>query len=173
MNRYSALACLGLGLMVSPLLGRFAESAVPASPKIGVIDMDKVLSETAAGKRANEKFEKTRKTKQAELDDKQKELQKAAGDLEKQALALKPDVLKGKQESLQKQFVELQQHYVKLEKDLAAERTTLIQTLLRQASPLISEIAKAEGVNVIFDQNAVVWIDPAVDLTEKLNAKMK
>ena len=43
MNRYLALVCLGLGLMVSPLLSGLATSAVPA-PKIGIIDIDSTLS---------------------------------------------------------------------------------------------------------------------------------
>ena len=35
------------------------------------------------------------------------------------------------------------------------------------------KIAKAEGVNLIIDQSATVWADPAVDLTKKLNDEMK
>ena len=172
MNRYLALGCLGLGLMVSPLL-RGAYSAVPANPKIGVIDIENTLSTTPAGKRANEQFEKGRKAKQADLDKRQSELRKAAADLEKQQAVLKPDVFKQKREELEKKFVELQQIYVKLERELAADRTKLIQDLLKQAEPRIEKIAKAEGVTVIFDQSAVVWADPAANLMEKLNAEMK
>jgi outer membrane protein len=174
MNRYLALGCLGLGLMVSPLLGeRFATSGVPANPKIGVIDIENTLSTTAAGKRANESFEKTRKAKQAELDKQQAELRKAGADLEKQQTVLKPDVFKQKREELEKKFVTLQQTYVKLERELAQDRTKLIQGLLKQAEPRIEKIAKAEGVTLILDQSATVWADPAVDLTKQLNAEMK
>jgi len=173
MNRYLALGCLGLGLMVSPLLGRFATGAVPANPKIGVIDIDQTLSTTPAGRRANEAFEKTRKQKQADLDKKQEELKKEDADLQKQAAVLKPDVLKDKKTVLEKKFVDLQQTYVKLERDLATERSKLIQDLLKQAEPLVKEIAKKEGVTLILEQSAVVWADPSVDLTKQLNEKMK
>ena len=173
MNRYLALGCLGLGLMVSPLLGGLAGSAVPANPKIGLIDIDNTLSTTPAGKRANDAFEKTRKAKQAELDKQQQDLKRAEQDLEKQKAVLKADVFQQKQEELQKKFVELQQTYLKLERDLAGERTKLIQDLLKQAGPKIEAIAKAEGVTVIVDREAVVWADPAIDLTPKLNAEMK
>jgi len=172
MNRYLALGCLGLGLMVSPLLGGLATSAVPA-PKIGVIDLDNTLSTTPAGKRANDAFEKTRKGKQSELDKKQEELKRASADLEKQKTVLKPEVFESKRAELEKKFVELQQVYVKLERDLAGERTKLIQDLLKQAGPKIEQIAKAEGVNLIIDKEAVVFMDPSVDLTPKLNAEMK
>jgi len=172
MNRFGALACLGLGLMVSPLLSGLATSAVPA-PKIGVIDIDSTLSTTPAGKRANDAFEKTRKAKQSELDKKQEELKKADADLDKQKAVLKPEVYAQKRQELEKKFIELQQVYVKLERDLAGERAKLIQDLLKQAGPKIEAIAKAEGVNVILDREAVVWADKSVDLTATLNAQMK
>jgi outer membrane protein len=174
MNRYVAIGCLGLGLMVSPLLGT-GRSAVPASPKIGVIDIDNTLSTTPAGKRANELFEKTRKAKQVELDKQQQDLKKADADLEKQAQSgvMKPEVLKQKKSDLEKQFVALQQTYMKLERDLAGERTKLIQDLLKQAGPKIEAIAKAEGVTIILDREALVWASPDVDLTPLLNAQMK
>jgi outer membrane protein len=172
MNRFGALACLGLGLMVSPLMGGMATSAVPA-PKIGVIDLDSTLSTTPAGKRANDAFEKTRKTKQSELDKKQEELKKADADLDKQKSVLKPEVYTQKRQELEKRFIELQQVYVKLERSLAEERAKLIQDLLKQASPKIEAIAKSEGVNIILDREAVVWADKSVDLTAKLNAEMK
>ena len=173
MKRYLALGCLGLGLMVSPLLGNFAQSAVPTNPKIGIIDIENTLSTTPAGKRANEQFEKQRKAKQAELDKRQNELKKAGADLEKQQAVLKPDVFKQKREDLEKKFIELQQTYVKLERELAADRTKLIQNLLKQAEPIIKNLAKAENISVILDHSATVWADPNVDLTSKLNAQMK
>jgi outer membrane protein len=176
MNRYLALGCLGLGLMVSPLLSlgeRVVGAAVPANPKIGIIDIENTLSTTPAGKRANETFEKNRKAKQAELDKQQTELKKAGADLEKQQAVLKPEIYKQKREELEKKFVALQQTYVKLERELASDRTKLIQELLKQAEPKIEKIAKAEGVTLIIDQSATVWADPAADLTKALNAEMK
>ncbi len=173
MNRYLALGCLGVGLMVSPLLTGLAGSAVPANVKIGVIDIDNTLSSTPAGKRANDQFEKARKAKQGELDKKQQELKRAEADLDKQKQVMKPEAYQAKREELEKQFVDLQQTYVKLEKDLAGERTKLIQDLLKQAGPKIEAIAKSEGVSIIVDREAVVWASPDVDLTPKLNAEMK
>jgi outer membrane protein len=159
--------------MVSPLLGQPAGGAVPANPKIGLIDIDNTLTTTPAGKRANDEFEKTRKAKQAELDKHKDELKRAEADLEKQKAVLKPDVFQAKYEDLQKQAVALQETYMKLERELAESRTKLIQDLLKQASPKIEAIAKAEGVSLIVDREAVVWADPAIDLTPKLNAQMK
>ena len=173
MNRVTVIACLGLGLLASPLVLQTAQSAETAATRIGVIDLEKTLYETPAGKRASDAFDKTRKAKQAELDKRQKDLQKAAAELDKQAAVLKPDVLTEKKKVLEKQFVELQQTYMKLERDLAGERTKLVQDVLAKATPIIEQIAKDEGVMMILDHSAVLWRDDSVDLTAKLNAKMK
>jgi outer membrane protein len=172
MNRYLALGCLGLGLMVSPLL-HSAQSAVPASPKIAILDLESTLSTTPIGKRANEAFDKNRKAKQAELDKQQTELKKTNADLEKQKAVLKPEVYDQKRDELGKKFVALQEVYVKLERELAAEREKLIKGILKAAEPKIEKLAKAEGITIILDHNATVWADPAVDLTKALNAEMK
>lgn len=172
MNRYAALGCLGLGLMVSPLFGGFASSAVPA-PKIGVIDLESTLATTPAGKRANDSFEKTRKAKQADLDKQQNDLKQAQADLEKQKAILKPEAFEQKRSDLEKKFVDLQQTYLKLEKDLSAERSKLMSDLMKQAEPKIVKLAHDEGVNIIVDREAVVWADKEVDLTAKLNAQMQ
>ena len=173
MNRLaSVLALFGAALIATSALAS-ADAAAPGTLKVGVIDLERTLYETPAGKRANEAFEKTRKSKQSELDGKQKELQKYAAELDKQATVLKPDVLQSKRAELEKKFVELQQLYMKLERDLAGERTKLIQDLLKKAGPIIAEIAKADGVSLVVDHSAVLWADGSLDLTAKLNARMK
>ena len=177
MNRLAAISCLGLGLLVGAAADHTLAPAHAdgntTSVKVGVIDLERTLYETPAGKKASESFEKTRKTKQDELDKEQKDLQKAAADLDKQATVLKPEVLKQKRDELEQKFVDVQQLYMKLEKDLAGERAKLIQELLKKASPIIAEIAKGEGVSLVVDQSAVLWADASLDLTAKLNARMK
>src|SRR5687767_8978602 len=128
------LALCGAALLAVPIAselfdfgGSRSAEAGSTTTKVAVIDLERTLYETPAGKRADEKFEKARKKKQGELDKKQKELQKYAAELDKQATVLKPEVLKEKKAELEKKFVELQQLYVKLEKDLGSERAKLIQ----------------------------------------------
>jgi Skp family chaperone for outer membrane proteins len=173
MNRFTALACLGLGLMVSPLFGRFADSSVPATPRIGAIDIERTLSETPAGKRANATFDAKRKAKQGELDKKKEEFMKSEADLQKQASVLKPEVLQQRKDELAKAYAELGQLAQKLEQNLAQEGQQMTAELLKQADPIIKDIAKTEGVQLIVDSKQVIWFDPAMDLTDKLDAKMK
>jgi outer membrane protein len=169
-----ALAMLGCGLAVSPFVASsLAAGAGTGGTKIAVIDIERTLYETPAGKRASEKFKKALEAKQAELDKQQQQFQKDAEDLKKQATMYKPEVLKTKQDELGKRYVDLQNLAAKLEHDLAGERATLIQELLKQAEPIIDDLAKQEGVDLIVDQSAVLFADKKLDLTEKLDARMK
>jgi len=58
-------------------------------------------------------------------------------------------------------------------RELAENRTKLIQQILKQAQPIISSIGEEEGYSMILDQSAVLWSDRTDDLTPKLNARMK
>lgn len=173
MKRYFALGCFGVGLIVSPLLAGIGHAAVPASPRIGVIDFQSTLATTPAGQRANASFESTRKAKQGTLDKQQEDLRKAAAELEKQKSTLPAAQFEAKRHELEGKFAELQQTYMKLERELAQDRTKLLQDLIKLAEPKVAAIAKAEGITVILDRSATVWSDPANDLTAKLNAEMK
>jgi outer membrane protein len=173
MKHTLAIALLGAALIVAGFVRAEAAGTAVGGSKIGVVDLEKTLYETTAGKRASKAFDDTRAKKQGELDKKQKELQAAAAELDKQRMVLKPDVLKARQGELEQKFVEVQQLYVKLERDLAGERAKLIQEILKQASPIIQEIAKQNGIDVIVDRSAVLWAGDGVDLTAALNKKMK
>jgi outer membrane protein len=173
MKRYLALGCFGVGLIVSPVLAGIGYAAVPANPKIGIVNLQDTLQNTPAGKRATASFESTVRTKQGQLDKQRDELTKASQDLAKLKPTLSAQAFDEKRAALEKKFAELQELYMKLERELAQDRTRLQQDLMKQAEPKLAAIARAEGVTVIFDKGATVWSEPTVDLTAKLNAEMK
>lgn len=170
MHRSLAIALLGFGLIIG---GMVSADAGPGTFKIGFVDFDQILVDTAAGKRATKEFEKELKSKQASLDKKQKKLQKAAADLQRQASILKPDVRKQREQELQKGLVELQETYVKLERELVEKRTKLIQQIIQKARPVITSLAKQDGYDMIVDRTVVVWADSGYDLTGKIKSRLK
>ena len=174
MNRYAALGCLGLGLMVSPLLGGIGRSAVPEGTKIAVIDLQSLLDTTPAGKRTTEAFEKSKKTKQVTLSKGEEELNKSRTDLLKKKTVMKPEAFDAEWQGLEKKFVDLQETKLKLERELAEDYTRLSKDLFeRQIKPKIALIAKAEGITVVIDKGETMYADPAIDLTQRISAELK
>ena len=172
MHRSITIAFLGVALIIA---GMVTADAGPNSGtfKIGFVDFDRVLTETAAGKRASKQFEKELKSRQGKLDKQQQELQEYAKQLEKQKTILKPDVLRKRQQELQKRYVELQQTYVQLERELSDKRGKLIGEILKRAKPAIKAIASEGGYDMIVDRAAIVWSDTSYDLTEKIKQRIK
>ena len=172
MNRSLAIAFLGIALIIGGMVK--ADAAGPNNEfKIGFVDVNDILVNTPAGKRASQKLKKVLTQKQKELDQKQQALQKYAAELEKQRMVLKPDVFKERQAELQKRYVELQEVYVKLERELVSEEAKLRDEILRKAEPVIQTIAKQKGFDMVIHKNALAWSVKALDLTDEVSKRLK
>ena len=172
MSRALSVVFLGLALVVAGMVT--ADAAAPAM-KIGFVDLQKTLNQTAVGKAAKKRLEKDKKRKQKALNKQQEELQKLAANLEKQKSVLRPDVLRTRQEELQAKYYKLQETYMKLQQDLAKEEAKLVQKIFAKASPAIKAIAKERGYTMIIEKNegAVLWASPSVDITDEVNRRLK
>jgi Skp family chaperone for outer membrane proteins len=53
---------------------------------------------------------------------------------------------------------------------LEGGRTKARKDLLDRAQPLIQSAAKARGVGLVLEADAVVWVDPKCDITERVIA---
>ena len=169
MTKYTALGLLALALLAS----QRSESAGPGPTRIGVLNIEETLSNTPAGKRANDEFERLRKTKQGALDKQADDLRQANADLLSKKSTMDQAAYATKRVELEQKFGELQSLYTKLERELAQDRTKIIQDLLHQVEPKIAALARSEGVQLVLDHTAAVWADPALDLTSKLGAQMQ
>jgi outer membrane protein len=172
-NRTLPILLLGLCLVAFGIVRADAQS--PATFKIGVVDLQRTLKETNAGKAAKKKLEADKAKKQRQLDARQKKLQQQAAELQKQKAVLKPDVLRKRQAELEKDFVELQETYMKLQQELAQMEAKLVQEIFRKASPAISNIAKQRGLALVVEKNegAVLYSLPALDITNAVNKAVK
>lgn len=170
MHRSLAIVFLGLAFIIA---GMMSASAGPNSFKIGYLQYERVLLETPTGKRELKKLQKLVKKKQTELDKQKKKLFEAEAQLQKQASVIKPAVIEQRKQQLQKQYVQLQETYVKLERELVTEQAKLQKKLAQRADPIIKQIAKSEGYDMIIDSAVVRWADGGHDLTDKVMSRIK
>jgi outer membrane protein len=149
--------------------------AGPPGVKIGYVDLQRTLNETASGKAARKKLEADKKKKQKALDKDQQDLQKMAQELDKQRVVLKPDVLRQRERELQEKYVKLQETYLQLQQELAKMEAKLVSEIFQKASPVIKDIAQKQGYTMILEKNesAVLWADPALDITAEVNKKIQ
>lgn len=171
MHRSLAIVFLGAALIIAGMVT--ADAAAPGPAKIGFVDLERTLLETPAGKRASSKFEQSLKGKQAELDKKRKDLEKFKAEFEKQRSMLKPDVIAKREQEFNERTMELQSYFMKLQNDLATERAQLIQEVLKQAGPVIKQVAQEQNFSLIVDRAAVIWASDALDITAEINKRIK
>lgn len=169
MNRNLVLAFLGVCLVAA---GVMRVDAASPTAKIGYIDLNRTLVETAAGKKALKRLEADKKKKEGELAQKNKDLQRAAAELEKQRVVLKPAVLKKKERALQEQYVQLQQRMFELQRELAQHEAKALRQIMDKAEPVIKKVAKKQGFSMIFEKSNLVWAPNDLDITASVNKEL-
>src|SRR5213594_2928505 len=116
MNR-TALAAVGLAGLALCGLAAVATGPASGSVKIGVVDQEKVLNDSAEGKRLNTELQKLRNTKMTAIDAKEKEISALQDQLMRAPGSLSDD----KREELSRQLKRRRIEYERLNDDANAE----------------------------------------------------
>ncbi len=164
---FAAPALIGAGLTLSAAP---VEAAVPQTKKIALVDLQRVLMETSQGKTAKADLEKAVAKSTAKLERKAAELQKSYEDLQAKANLLSQDVLYKRQQDLMIAEQELQQLYVEAQEDLAKKEGLLMEKIYKNASTVVSQMAKDEGIQIVLVRSelTVLYANPQLDITNKV-----
>ena len=140
-----------------------AEAKVPNVKKIAMVDMQRVLNETKAGKAARSKLEKSSKAKQAKFDKKRAALEAEAAKLG----SLSGNDLAAAQEKLQRESIELQNMLMALEQELGEQHNKLLEKMYKNAQGIVADMAKDKGLDLVLvrDPMTVIWSKESFDIT--------
>ncbi len=175
LTRLVLAASIAVGGFVATVPAADAHADVPSIKKIAMVDMQRVLNETTAGKRARKELESSSKAKQAKLDKKRKKLEGDAAKLQE----MKGEQLAAAQEKLQRESMELQSMLFTLEQELGQQHNDLLMKMYTNAQSIVSGIAKEEGLDLVLvrDQMTVIFTKDSFDITaeviKRYNAKHK
>ncbi|HEV8610537.1 MAG TPA: OmpH family outer membrane protein [Thermoanaerobaculia bacterium] len=145
-----------------------SSAASPTSIRIAVIDVERLVRDSALGKEAFGRVKKISDDKKAENDRLQKELRDIEQKLSTQGQSLSDD----KREQLQKQYNEKSIDYKsfteKASRDLDQAQKKELADLERRVFPIITQLGKERGYTLIFNkfQSGLVFADDAADITE-------
>jgi outer membrane protein len=146
-------------------------SAPPAAAgtiRIGVINVERLVQESALGKEAFNRVKKLNDAKKDEGEKLQKELRDLEQKLADQGSALADD----KRETLQKSYQEKAIAFKRFQDDASRELDTAqkkeLGDLERRVFPVINQVGKEKGYTLIFNkfQAGLLYADDAVDLTD-------
>lgn len=142
--------------------------AIPT--KVAVIDVERVIAESAQGKEAFQRLKKLQQAKLQEAKTYEEKLANLEKKLKEQRLLLSQDKL----EDLQKEYEDAQIEYKRFKDDSAREldkaKDKEMKKLEKLIFPIINAIGKEQNFALIFNKynSGLVYAADAVDITDEV-----
>ena len=182
-RRVAALGAAGLlagAVAMAAASGIARAGSAPAGEgmRIGVVDMQAVISQSARGQKARAQLQAETEAKQKDMNSREEEARKLQADLERQKAVLSPAALREKEESIQRRVREIRRLAEDGNRDLQKREAELVGEIQRDVLQVVTEYGKEKGYHVVLERSAGVWYvgdraDLTKDITDRYNAKAK
>ncbi|HXH12839.1 MAG TPA: OmpH family outer membrane protein [Alphaproteobacteria bacterium] len=162
----------------------WAGQATSTALKMGIVDLDRALKESAQGKQALATLKQFRDKVVKEINDKRRQkdsmeasLRDLQTELTAQSTVLSDAAKRDKEETYRRRvrdlrkFIDDANRFIEeSERELREREAELTSRLLRELLEIIRAIGKEEGFTVIFERNDrfLLYAADAIDLTEKI-----
>ncbi len=136
--------------------------------KIGTINVERLVQESALGKEAFNRVKKLNDQKKEEGEKLQKELRDMEQKLADQGSALADDKRDALQKSYQEKAIAFKRFQDDANRELEASQKKELSELERRVFPVINQVGKEKGYTLIFNkfQSGLVYAEDAVDITD-------
>jgi outer membrane protein len=164
MNRIvTIVACAALAASPAAL----AAPAETAPQKIGVIEVQRIIQESAIGKEALSRVQKLQQGKQEELAKRQKELRDLEQRIQQQGKSLSEDAMEKLQKDYQAKAVDLKRFQDDAQRDLEDAQRKELKTLEERIMPVIDALGKEMGYFLIFNKfnSGLLYASDEADIT--------
>ncbi len=143
----------------------FAQTA-PA--RVAVIDVQRVLANSAAGKAASDKLKKMQDDRVARAKALDDEIQKLDSDINSKKLSLSEDKIGDMQKQLSDKKIAAQRFAQDAEREMGEARDRELLALENKIKPVIDQIGKEQGLAAIFNkfESGLVYASEAIDITD-------
>lgn len=136
--------------------------------RLAVIDVQRVLASSSAGKAASDRLKKMqedRVTRAKQMDD---EMQKLDADINTKKLSLSEDKLTEMAKQLSDRKIAAQRYAQDAEREMGEARDRALLELENRIKPVIDSIGKEMGLAAIFNkfESGLVYASEAIDITD-------
>ncbi len=151
------------------LLSLTALQAFAAEPKLGTVDMQKILLLSDSGKEAKEQLALRAAKYEAEKNVREEDLKKLKGELEKQSVLLSESARGAKEKDYQQKLKEYQRFLKDAQDDLQAKNDEFTNKIVDEIVKVVQEFGKKNDFTFIFVKNeSMIFMDDRIDLTDEL-----
>ncbi|MGH7926576.1 MAG: OmpH family outer membrane protein, partial [Candidatus Binatia bacterium] len=136
--------------------------------KIGFIDFQRAITESAAGKKAKARFDAQVKKAESDLLKDKQELERLKTDFDKKGPLLKEDERRNQEADLQRRYVQYQRTVQDHQQELRQREGEMTQDIIKQLQQIVTDVCKAEKFTLIFERSQILYHDQAIDITNKV-----
>ncbi len=140
-----------LAMLLTGCRGPANEAKIDA--RIGVIDPQKVLNETNAGKKAKENLASFSKNRQALIELDERELRRMEEDFVKQATVLTPTAKREREEQFRRRMQEYQQKVTELNREVQEKQKDVLESFRDKVEGIVAKVAKRLGLHMVVDKS--------------------
>jgi len=145
-----------------------AAGPVLAQGSIGFVSLDRILREAPAAQRAQKKLEQEFSQRGQELSKMAEQLKKMQENLEKNAVTMSESERQKRERELGDTNRDFQRRQREFNEDLGHRRKEEFESVVERANRAVRQIAEAEKLDVVFQNEQVVWANPRIDITDKV-----
>lgn len=153
------------------LLATTAASALAQDSKIGYINTQRVIAESAPAKAAGSKLEQEFSKRQKELSDLQMSLKSLSEKFERDAPTLTESQRSARQKEFAEQNRDFQRRQRELQEDLNSRRNEELLQVLEKAKRAVKSVAESEKYDLILANEGseiVAYSNNKLDITDKV-----
>jgi outer membrane protein len=154
------------GWTLAALLGTAGPALSQTS--IGFVSLDRILREAPAAKEAQKKLEKEFSQRGQELSKLAEQLKKMQENLEKNAVTMSESDRLKREREFGEANREFQRRQREFNEDLGQRRKEEFERVIERANRAVRQIAEAEKLDVVFQNEQVVWASNRIDITDKV-----
>ena len=156
------LISIAVAALAAPM---FAQNT-PA--RVAVVDVQKVLTQSTAGKAAYEKLKKMQEDRLAKAKSMDDEMKKLESDLNTKRISLAEDKLAEMSKQLADKKIAMQRFAQDADREIGEARDRELQALQVKIEPVIDALGKEMGLALIFNkfESGLVYASEAVEITD-------
>lgn len=137
--------------------------------KIAVIDVNRILNESEAGKAARTKMEARYEELKKKIEGVSEDARKIKEELDKQKILLGKEKLKEREDALAAKVAELRTLTQESEREMQARQGEVTRDVLKLIEGKIDKVVEEEKIELLLDRSSgVVHSDPSLDITAKV-----
>ncbi len=137
---------------------------------MAVIDTERILLSSVAGKKAIAELKKVQEAKENELRGKQQEIKELQDKLSQGRLSLAQDKLAELEKQIEDREISLRRLSDDATRDLNKKKDEMLGGIDGKVMPVINQIGKEQGYTMIFRkfESGLIYADDAIDITNSV-----